>query len=702
MKVKNLFVASMEPGAGKLLITMGIMEILSRRLGRVGFFRPIIDAEDGDKDNDIRLMLRRYCPYMDYHETFGFTVDEVKELAAQGRFKEVLSNLIGKLKWLNDHYDFVLCEGLNSQGFLSAFDKDINIEIAKNLGCPFVSVINGIGLGAKEVEEAIVITHEAVERSGCIHFAIFVNRLAPNVLGVFRSGQGTKARDEMPPVFFIPEIEELDRPTLKDIQEGLGARQVLGRKEDMGRIVRQFKIASMTMEHFLDYVEDGDLIVAAGDRSDIVLATIVSLFSPNYQKVAGIILTGGFVPGPNVMRLLKGRTLPAPVLSVDTDTYTTVKNITGVPVEISPTDERKIALGLGTFEENVDPEALITRAEITTSRIMTPVMFEYSLFERARADVRHIVLPESEDERILRATEILIRRNVVRITLLGDQDEIVAHATSLGLDIGDVEIVDPETSQWTEEFVQELYELRRHKGLTLDGARDAMSNPSYYGTMMVYKGYVDGMVSGAIHTTADTIRPALQIIKTKEGYSIVSSVFFMCLSTRVLVYGDCAINPDPNAEELAEIAIASAETAKQFGIEPLVAMLSYSTGDSGRGQDVEKVRRATEIVRTRRPDILVEGPIQYDAAIDPEVAKKKMPESPVAGRATVFIFPDLNTGNNTYKAVQRSSGAIAIGPILQGLKRPVNDLSRGCTVPDIVNTVAITAIQAQEGVTPHD
>jgi phosphate acetyltransferase len=498
------------------------------------------------------------------------------------------------------------------------------------------------------------------------------------------------------PVFLLPEVEELDKPSLADISDALGCENVLGIDEGMDRIVRQVKIAAMTMEHFLTHVEDGDLIIVPGDRNDIILATLSTLLSANYPNVAGILLSGGFHPGKNTMRLLTGRELTLPLLSVKSDTYTTTRNVAAVPALINPSDERKIALALGLFENNVDGERIRKMAELTsTPDTVTPVMFEYGLFERARSSKKHIVLPEASDERILRATEILLRRNVVDITLLGNPGEINIHAASLGLDISSAVIIDPENSERTENFVQTFYELRKHKNMTPDGARDVMSNYSYFGTMMVYEGMADGMVSGAIHTTADTIRPAMQIIKTIPGISVVSSVFLMCLDTRVLVYGDCAVNPVPNAAQLAEIAISSADTAVTFGIDPKIAMLSYSTGASGTGADVEKVRKATMLTREKRPDLLIEGPIQYDAAIDLGVAKTKMPDSKVAGHATVFIFPDLNTGNNTYKAVQRSSGAIAIGPVLQGLKKPVNDLSRGCLVPDIVNTVAITAIQAQ-------
>jgi phosphate acetyltransferase len=321
-------------------------------------------------------------------------------------------------------------------------------------------------------------------------------------------------------------------------------------------------------------------------------------------------------------------------------------------------------------------------------------MFEIALIDRARADRRHVVLPEGTEERILRAAEVLLRRGVADLTLLGPVDEIARRAKEFGLDVAGANVVDPATSAWLDEFATGYAKLRAHKGVSIDMAHDIMRDVNYFGTMMVHSGLADAMVSGATHPTADTIRPAFEIIRTVPGVSVASSVFFMCLADRVLVYGDCAIVPDPDADQLADIAISSARTAGRFGIEPRVAMLSYSTGTSGHGADVDKVAAATILVRERRPDLPVVGPIQYDAAIDPLVARSKLPDSDVAGRATVFVFPDLNTGNNTYKAVQRSAGAVAVGPVMQGLRRPVNDLSRGATVKDIVNTVAITAIQA--------
>jgi phosphate acetyltransferase len=696
MQSNTLYIASLEPEAGKLVVAMGIMEILTRSMGNVAFFRPVIDTDGTIPDSDIALIRGRYCPSMSYEESYGFQAAEVKSFVAEDRIKFFLEELIKRLNSLKKKYDFVLCQGLNSTAFLSAFDVDINMEIAKNLGCPFIGVINGMNQTPRDIAKEIKITADAIEESGCSHFATFVNRMAEDTFGVLEVEIDEPDKTSGVPVFLLPENRELDKPSLADISSALNCTNVLDRFDGMDRIVKQFKIAAMTMEHFLDHVEDGDLIIVPGDRDDIILASLSTLFSANYPNLAGILLSGGFIPGPNTMRLLTGRDHCIPLLSVDSDTYTTTRDVAAVPALINPGDERKIALALGLFENHVNGEQIRKMAALTaTPDTVTPVMFEYGLFERARSVKKHIVLPESSDERILRATEILLRRNVVDITLLGNPDEITTHAAALGLDLGNATIVDPSNSELTENFIQTFYEIRKHKNMTLDGAHDVMTNPSYFGTMMVYQGIADGMVSGAIHTTADTIRPALQIIKTIPGISVVSSVFLMCLDTRVLVYGDCAVNPDPNAAQLAEIGISSADTAATFGIDPRIAMLSYSTGASGKGADVEKVREATAIARQKRPDLLIEGPIQYDAAIEPTVARTKMPDSQVAGRATVFIFPDLNTGNNTYKAVQRSSGAVAIGPVLQGLKKPVNDLSRGCLIPDIINTVAITAIQAQ-------
>lgn len=452
----------------------------------------------------------------------------------------------------------------------------------------------------------------------------------------------------------------------------------------------------MQLPHVLERMRDGALVITPGDRADVILGSLVSLFSEQGPNIAGLILTGGLTPEAKVARVIEGLKSPRfPIMMVDSDTFATTVSVSSVGSVIRPADERKIALALGVFESGVDVAELAERIAVVRSTRITPIMFEYDLIERAKSNRQHIVLPEGEENRILRAAEIVLRRNAADLTLLGNVNEIQKRISSLGLDLKNARTIDPCESEWLEEFAETFFELRRHKGVPRDLARDMMLDVSYFGTMMVYKGLADGMVSGSVHTTQHTLRPAFEFIRTKPGYSLISSVFFMCLADRVLVYGDCAVNPNPNPEQLAEIAVASAETARAFGIEPRVAMLSYSTGESGKGEDVDKVREATQLARQRRPDLKIEGPIQYDAAIDASVAATKLPKSEVAGHATVFIFPDLNTGNNTYKAVQRSANAVAIGPVIQGLNKPVNDLSRGCTVTDIVNTVAITAIQAQ-------
>ncbi len=697
MKTKSLYISSLAPAAGSLVVAMGIMELLKGRLGKVAFFRPVV-ADDKTVDKDIEFMLEHYALGMDVHEMVGYSVHEVESLVAENKYNEVLETLIDKLKNLESRYDFVLIEGLNQSNFSPTIDFDINLSIAKNLSSPFISVLKGKGKNVKEVIDEIHIEAEAIKAAGCHHFATFVNRLGETEWEALKELTQKESLQEAP-LYFLQEIPELDTPTVAEIKKTLGCVHIYGEEKDLRRVVKQSKIAAMKLDNFLEYIEDGDLIITSGDRSDIIVGCLSTVFSNNYPNISGILLTAGMMPHKSINKLIAGfKDLSIPILSVDEGTFTTAVNVANVPARITPQSVRKIALAMGLFSSNVNIEEMHRSINMPSSASsITPVMFEYALFERARRDRKRIVLPESNDERILRATEILLRRDVADIILLGVEEEVRQKSATLGLDISKATIIDPLNSSLMDSFVTSFYEMRKAKGLTLEVAKDSMMMKNYFGTMMVYLGHADGMVSGAIHTTQETIRPALQIIKTKPGISIVSSLFFMCLDTRVLVYGDCAVNQDPNAEELAQIAISSADTAKMFGIEPKIAMLSYSTGDSGKGEEVEKVRLATKIVKEARPDLLVEGPIQYDAAIDPIVAKTKLPNSHVAGQATIFIFPDLNTGNNTYKAVQRSSGAVAIGPVLQGLRKPVNDLSRGCLVPDIVNTVAITAIQAQSG-----
>jgi phosphate acetyltransferase len=689
----RLFLASMEPRAGRSVVTLGLMELLTRRLGSVAYVRPIVGSSD-ELDPRIELMRRRYSIDATADELFAYGSDEVDHLVAAGRSEEVFQGIVELARRVEERFDFVLYDGTDFTGAAAALEFDVNTRVATDLGAPVIALVNGADRGPDSVIDGVRLARESLLAGGCTIAAYIINRVAPDDLDEVSQHLKEEALDE--PFWVLPELPILRMPTVAELIDALGADQLAGVGLDLDREVTRIKIAAMNLPNVLDHISEGALLITPGDRHDIVVGALVSRLSTTYPNIAALILTGGFPLDPRIEHLLDGLTeVQVPLLAVPTDTFTTAQAVANVTAMIRPTSDRKIAAALELFESHVDVPALEARIEVTRTDRVTPLMFEYDLLHRARADRKHIVLPEGTDDRILRATEILLRRNVVDLTLLGDVEEVRARAELLGVDLGDTPVVDPAESPLRDSFAEEYLELRRHKGVTREFALQSMLDVSYFGTMMVHRGLAHGMVSGAAHTTQHTIRPAFEIIRTAPGVSIVSSVFLMALADRVLVYGDCAVNPEPDAEGLADIAISSATTAQIFGIEPRIAMLSYSTGASGTGRAVDRVREATELVRSRRPELHVEGPIQYDAAVDVSVGEAKLPGSEVAGRATVFIFPDLNTGNNTYKAVQRSAGAVAIGPVLQGLNKPVNDLSRGCTVQDVVNTVTITAVQAQ-------
>ena len=694
---KSLYIATLEPSGGKSVVALGIMELLSRRLQNIGFFRPIIP--DVKCDNNIQLILNRYNLKPAYEDMYACKHEVARRMVSHGQYDMLLKNILDKYKALESRCDFVLCEGTDYTGVSSAFEFDFNAGVANDLGCPIIAVVNGCGKSPEEVLDATRFARDAFESQGCTILAILANRVEPQNVGLIKARLKEEASVKEP-VYILPEEPLLGKPTVGEIAANLESRLLQGDPAGLNREVLDIKIAAMNLPHFLDYISDGTLIITPGDRSDVILGSLAATVSETYPNISGLLLTGGLPLEPQVQRLIEGskKTSPIPIFSVDTDTYTTAIKAGSVRAALTPQNERKIASAIGLFEAHVNIPEIEDRIKVVHSTSVTPIMFEYNLIERAQAHRQHIVLPEGSERRILQAAEILLRRQVVDLTLLGNPEDIRQKISGLGLNLEEINIVDPIQSELLEEYAMIYYGMRKHKGISEKMARDTVTDVSYFGTMMVYKGAADGMVSGAVHTTGETIRPALQIIRTRPGVAIVSSVFLMCLADRVLVYGDCAVNPDPSAEQLADIAVSSAETAKIYGIEPRIAMCSYSTGESGKGRDVDKVREATRLVKENRPDLKIEGPIQYDAAVDAGVAKTKMPQSEVAGRATVFIFPDLNTGNNLYKAVQRSADAVAIGPVLQGLNKPVNDLSRGCTIPDIVNTVAITAIQAQTAV----
>ncbi|QNF33226.1 phosphate acetyltransferase [Adhaeribacter swui] len=693
---KTIFIASAEPYSGKSMVALGLVNMLLGKAQKIGYFKPIINSSSTDKkDVHIETIVNYFNLPVQYADTFAFTGSEVLRMIEANNQGEIIDTIISKYKQFEENYDFTLVEGTDFTGEGTAFEFDINVTVAKNLGIPVVLVVSGENKTTAQVINAVFTAWRNFEAREVQVIAIIANKVNPVQADDVRE----LLRSQLPPGLIsavIPEDKSLKNPTMHEICQSLGGKLLFG-EQQLSNQVDNFVTGAMQVPNFLKHIKDNVLIVTPGDRGDIIICALQANLSANYPRIAGIVLTAGSEPEEPIIQLIEGLQTVVPIVAVKTGTFQTTTEIGAIKSQITPDNPKKIELAIDTFEKYVDVAALDEKIVTFTAEGITPHMFQYQLVKWAKSQKKHIVLPEGNDDRILRAAARLINQEVVDLTILGNATDIAAAIKRMGLplDMSRVRIINPAESEYYEEYVHTLYELRKNKNVELEMAYDLMTDVSYFGTMMVYKGHADGMVSGAVHTTLHTIRPALQFVKTKPGVSIVSSVFFMCLPDRVSVFGDCAVNPNPTAEQLAEIAISSAESSQRFGIEPRIAMLSYSSGTSGEGAEVEKVRLATEIVKQKRPDLKVEGPIQYDAAVDPEVGKQKLPNSEVAGQASVLIFPDLNTGNNTYKAVQRETGALAIGPMLQGLNKPVNDLSRGCTVDDIFNTVVITAIQSQ-------
>ncbi len=686
----SVYVASVEGYTGKSTVALGVLQQLSKRVSRVAVFRPIVRPDTalyGGRDYVLDLLTSHDVVSSSYEDGVGVTYDEVHQDP-----DAALDRIVQRYRGIADRGDPVLVVGSDYTDVGTPTEFSYNARIAANLGAPVLLVLNGAGRAPEELRTLTDMAGAELKANHGSLFAVIANRVAKDRLAETVSALTSPAV----PAFAIPEETLLSAPSVADLQLAVDGQLLSGEPELLSREVSGLVVAGMTMPNVLDRLFDGAAVITAADRPEVVVGVLMANASQNFPQISAIFLNGGFALPPQIVRLIEGVGSTMPIIETGLGTHATSTALTAVRGRLTKESPRKVDLALTLFDQYVDGAALLDLLAVARSNAVTPLMFEYQLMDEAVADRKHIVLPEGEEERILRAADVLLRRGVAQLTLLGDPVVITAKAAGLGVDISAARIINPAGDVLGEQFAAEYYQLRAHRGVDLDRARELVKDVSYFGTMMVQLGLADGMVSGSVHTTAHTIRPALEVVKTLPGVSVVSSVFFMCLENQVLVYGDCAVNPDPSAEQLADIAISSAATAAAFGIEPRVAMLSYSTGTSGTGSDVTKVSKATMIIRERSPELLVEGPIQYDAAIDSAVAKTKLPDSSVAGRATVFIFPDLNTGNNTYKAVQRSANAVAVGPVLQGLKKPVNDLSRGATVRDIVNTVAITAIQAQQ------
>jgi phosphate acetyltransferase len=712
---RSIYLTSAEGNTGKSTIALGLVTTLTRTTARVGVFRPIARSTD-EPDYVLELLLTAATAEIAYEDCIGVTYDDVHDDP-----DAALSRIVERFKHVEAACDAVVIVGSDYTDVGSPTELSYNARIAANLGAPVLLALGGrLSAGAGErlgqseprtpedLTELAEIAVPELRREHASLLAVIVNRADPDTIAevtdavsavLARSDvdEATAAPAASVPVWTIPEDPVLVAPTMRAVMQATDATLVKGDAELLAREALGVVVAAMSMNNVLTRLTEGAVVIVPGDRTEVLLAVVMANASGTFPSLAGIIVNGGFELPEQVERLLDGVHSNLPIVQTDLTTYETAVRITHTRGRLAAESSRKYDTALALFEKHIDEDALVRLLELGGSTAVTPLMFEYRLIERARAQRRRIVLPEGDDDRILRAAATVLARGIADITILGEPFEVRSRAIELGLDINDADVISPYDDVLRFKFANTYAQLRAHKGKsapTIERARDTVSDASYFGTMMVHAGLADGMVSGAAHTTAHTVRPAFEIIKTRPEVSVVSSVFFMALADRVLVYGDCAVIPEPTEEQLADIAISSAATAAQFGIQPRIAMLSYSTGSSGTGADVEKVRTATELVRQRRPDLPVDGPIQYDAAADAAVGAAKAPGSEVAGRASVFVFPDLNTGNNTYKAVQRSAGAVAIGPVLQGLNKPINDLSRGATVQDIVNTIAITAIQA--------
>ncbi len=699
---RSIYLTSAEGLTGKSTVALGVLDALMRVTPRVGVFRPITRSTT-ERDDVLELMLAHDGVQLDYDESFGVSYDDVRADP-----DAAMSRIIERFKAVEAQCESVVIVGSDYTDVASPAELGYNARIAANLGAPVLLVLSGrdrqqqadqlgtsIARSPEQIAQiaALALAELAQERAEL--FAVVVNRADPaRLVEMIDAVRGVHT--ETASVWAIPEDRTLVAPSMRGIMAAVDGRFVSGDPEALSREVLSVVVAGMSMVNVLARLVEDAVLVIPADRTEVLLAAILAQASGTFPSIAGIVLNGPFELPEPITRLLDGTDQMLPIVATDHGTFDTAVRVMNARGRLAADSRRRYDTALALFQAHVDLTELTIALGVAESSVVTPLMFEYGLIERARADRRHIVLPEGDDDRVLRAAATVLAREIADLTILGDEAAIRGRATALGIDIDAARILSPHDPELVARFAKEYARVRAHKGMTEVQAADIVTDVSYFGTLMVHLGLADGMVSGATHTTAHTIRPAFEIIKTAPGVDVVSSVFLMALADRVLVYGDCAVIPDPTSAQLADIAISSAETAERFGIEPRVAMLSYSTGESGSGAEVEKVRAATALVRERMPALPVEGPIQYDAAADAAVAQAKLPDSPVAGRATVFIFPDLNTGNNTYKAVQRSAGAVAIGPVLQGLNKPINDLSRGALVSDIVNTVAITAIQAQE------
>ncbi|TNY35825.1 phosphate acetyltransferase [Thermomonospora catenispora] len=667
MTTCGVYVAAGDAASLKATIALGLTELLSRRVGSVGVFRPVVRR--GVRDDLVETLRSRFKLTCAYDDCIGVTYDDLhadREAAVreiERRYRRLAARCAAVVVVGADHSDV-------GEPAPAGFDA----AVGALLGVPVICVVNGLERTPRQTAEAVDLTVKETRGEGAEPLAVVVTRVPPGRLEEVRAAC---VRSDDLPVYALPEVPRLERPTISALMDACGGYLMLGEEHQLGREASGLMVGAMTLPNILNRLTDGVAVLIPSDRAAALLPGLLTAHAaPTFPALSGIIMTGGMELPESVARLLDGMSVRLPVIITEGDTFETATRLSAATGRrFTPDAHGKIETALGLFADHIDGAELARRLGVRRRSAVTPLMFEYELLERARADRRRIVLPEGDEPRVLHAADILLRRGIADLTLLGDEETIRTEAAELGLDVSAARVVSPFDRELRERFAVEYARLRKHRGVTYRLARDLVTDVQYFGALMVHLGLADGMVSGAVHTTAHTVRPALEIVKTAPGAGIVSSVHLVCLSDRVLVYGDCLVVPSPDPQRLAAIALSAAGTARRFGIDPRVAILSRPDGPD---DDAER-SRAVEIVRERAPGLAVEGPVAHDD---------------VAAEATVYAVPDLDIGDALVRR-RRAAGASVIGPVLQGLRRPVNALPPRATVQDIVNAVAITAIQAQ-------
>jgi phosphate acetyltransferase len=686
--MKTLFVTPVGGHVGLSSSALGLVRALQRSSLKVGFCKPIAQEHAGI---DRSVHFARVACGLNVPDPVS--LDRTELLLGQQEEDTLMEEIVGVASRAAEGCDVLVVEGL-ALGSSNAYAQKLNSNTARNLNAQVVLVASLERGDITEFTDGLEIAAREFDGANGGRLAGVIVNFVPVGFKLAEWSKSLKKStllSSLPILGIVWQNAELAAPRTYDVAQFLKAT-VINEGQIRSRRVRVNMVTARSVEHIVELFKPGTLVVAPGDREDVIMAT--SLAALNGIPLAGLLLTSGYKPRESIWRLCK----PAlsgdlPVMMVESNSYTTASHLNQMDSQVPLDDVERIEKVLEYVADHLETKTLEAQFKVSDENRLSPPAFRYELIQRSKAAGKKIVLPEGDEPRTVRAAAICHEKGIAHCVLLANPESVRAVAEAQGVILpADLQIIDPASVR--SRYVAPMVELRKHKGLTEPMAEAQLEDNVVLGTMMLALGEVDGLVSGAIHTTANTVRPALQLIKTAPGVKLVSSVFFMLMPEQVLVYGDCAINPNPNAEELAEIAMQSADSATAFGITPRVAMLSYSTGSSGEGEDVERVAQATKIAREKRPDLIIDGPLQYDAASVASVGKQKAPDSPVAGRATVFIFPDLNTGNTTYKAVQRSANVVSVGPMLQGLRKPVNDLSRGALVDDIVYTIALTAIQA--------